>query len=187
MLAPFAGKSLYKNQGQRVVEGQRLMQATSDIFLGWVRITGMDGIEHDYYVRQLWDAKGSVDPAVMLPEGFEVYARMCGWTLARAHARSGDRVAIGAYLGKKDTFDQAIADFSEAYADQNERDHAGAGRGGQEREDHGGAGGVAARSRRWSVDGPGRWRPVGSTASLRPLGCDTVGGIADRPAARSSR
>ena len=123
VLAPFAGKSLYKNQGQRVVEGQRLMQATSDIFLGWVRTTGLDGNMHDFYVRQLWDAKGSVDPAIMLPQGFEVYARMCGWTLARAHARSGDRVAIAAYLGKKDTFDQAIADFSEAYADQNERDH----------------------------------------------------------------
>ena len=123
VLAPFAGKSLYKNQGQRVVEGQRLMQATSDIFLGWVRAIGVDGNMHDFYVRQLWDAKGSADPAIMLPQGFEVYARMCGWTLARAHARSGDRVAIAAYLGKKDTFDQAIADFSEAYADQNERDH----------------------------------------------------------------
>ncbi len=123
VLAPFAGKSLHSNQGQRVVEGQRLMQATSDIFLGWVRQMGMDGKQHDYYVRQLWDAKGSADPAVMLPKGFEVYARVCGWTLARAHARSGDRIAIGAYLGKKDSFDQAAADFSEAYADQNEADY----------------------------------------------------------------
>lgn len=123
VLAPFAGKSLYKNQGQRVVEGQRLMQATSDIFLGWMRSVGVDGEQRDYYLRQLWDAKGSADPAVMLPRGFEIYGYVCGWTLARAHARSGDRIAIGAYLGKKDTFDQALADFAEAYADQNERDH----------------------------------------------------------------
>ena len=123
VLAPFVGRSLIKNQGQRVVEGQRMMQATSDIFLGWIRFAGVDGIEHDHYIRQLWDAKGSVDPAVMLPKGFEVYARICGWTLARAHARSGDRVAIASYLGKTDVFDNAIADFSAAYADQNERDH----------------------------------------------------------------
>jgi len=123
VLAPFVGRSLIKNQGQRVVEGQRMMQATSDIFLGWIRYAGVDGIEHDHYIRQLWDAKGSVDPAVMLPKGFEVYARICGWTLARAHARSGDRVAIASYLGKTDVFDNAIADFSAAYADQNERDH----------------------------------------------------------------
>jgi uncharacterized protein (DUF2252 family) len=123
VLAPFVGRSLIKNQGQRVVEGQRMMQATSDIFLGWIRFAGVDGIEHDHYVRQLWDAKGSVDPAVMLPKGFEVYARICGWTLARAHARSGDRIAIASYLGKTDVFDNAIAEFSAAYADQNERDH----------------------------------------------------------------
>ena len=123
VLAPFAGKSLFKNQGQRVVEGQRLMQAASDIFLGWMRTKGLDGLEHDYFIRQLWDAKGSVDPAIMLPRGFNVYARVCGWTLARAHARSGDRIAIGSYLGKRDVFDNAIADFSAAYADQNERDH----------------------------------------------------------------
>jgi uncharacterized protein (DUF2252 family) len=124
VLAPFAGRSQFKNQGQRVVEGQRLMQATSDILLGWVRVPGLDGVDREYYVRQLWDAKGSVDTATMLPEGYDVYAQMCGWTLARAHARSGDRIAIAAYLGKRDTFDQAIADFSEAYADQNERDYA---------------------------------------------------------------
>ncbi len=123
VLAPFVGRSLIKNQGQRVVEGQRMMQATSDIFLGWIRFPGMDGVEHDHYLRQLWDAKGSVDPAVMLPKGFEVYAHMCGWTLARAHARSGDRIAIASYMGKSDVFDNAIADFSVAYADQNERDH----------------------------------------------------------------
>jgi uncharacterized protein (DUF2252 family) len=123
VLAPFVGRSLVKNQGQRVVEGQRLMQATSDIFLGWIRFRGVDGVEHDHYVRQLWDAKGSVDPATMLPKGYEAYARICGWTLARAHARSGDRVAIASYLGKSDAFDNALADFSVAYADQNERDH----------------------------------------------------------------
>ena len=123
VLAPFVGRSLHKNQGQRVVEGQRLMQATSDIFLGWVRSVGVDDRLHDYYVRQLWDAKGSADLEIMLPPGMQAYGQMCGWTLARAHARSGDRIAIGAYMGKKDTLDQAIADFSEAYADQNERDH----------------------------------------------------------------
>ena len=123
VLAPFVGRSLVKNQGQRVVEGQRMMQATSDIFLGWIRFAGVDGVEHDHYIRQLWDAKGSVDPAVMLPKGYEVYARICGWTLARAHARSGDRIAIASYMGKSDVFDNAIADFSAAYADQNERDH----------------------------------------------------------------
>ena len=123
VLAPFAGKSLFKNQGQRVVEGQRLMQATSDIFLGWIRFVGIDLGQRDFYVRQLWDAKLSLDTSVMLPQGFKIYAQACAWTLARAHARSGDAIAIGAYLGKKDTFDQAIADFSEAYADQNERDY----------------------------------------------------------------
>ena len=123
VLAPFAGKSLFKNQGQRVVEGQRLMQATSDIFLGWIRSVGIDLKERDFYLRQLWDAKASVDTAVMLPQGFKVYAQACAWTLARGHARSGDRIAIAAYLGKKDTFDHAIADFAEAYADQNERDY----------------------------------------------------------------
>ncbi len=123
VLGPFVGRSLYKNQGQRVVEGQRLMQATSDIFLGWERSVGVDGRTHDYYVRQLWDAKGSADLETMLPKGMRAYGGICGWTLARAHARSGDRIAIGSYMGKKDAFDQAIADFSEAYADQNERDH----------------------------------------------------------------
>ena len=106
-----------------MVEGQRLMQATSDIFLGWIRSVGIDLKERDFYLRQLWDAKASIDTAVMLPQGFKVYAQACGWTLARGHARSGDRIAIAAYLGKKDTFDQAIADFAEAYADQNERDY----------------------------------------------------------------
>jgi uncharacterized protein (DUF2252 family) len=123
VLAPFVGNTLFKNQGQRVVEGQRLMQAASDIFLGWERTLGVDGVNHDYYIRQLWDSKGSADIATMLPRGLEAYGQICGWTLARAHARSGDRVAIGSYLGKKDVFDQAIAAFAEAYADQNEVDH----------------------------------------------------------------
>jgi uncharacterized protein (DUF2252 family) len=123
VLSPFVGRSPFKNQGQRVVEGQRLMQAASDIFLGWERTLGVDGVNHDYYIRQLWDSKGSADIATMLPRGLEAYGQICGWTLARAHARSGDRVAIGSYLGKKDVFDQAIAAFAEAYADQNEVDH----------------------------------------------------------------
>ena len=110
--------------GQRVVHGQRLMQAASDIFLGYQRVNGVDGVERDYYIRQLRDWKMSLPPEAMVPTGMTVYGRMCGWTLARAHARSGDRVAIAAYLGRKDTFDNAVADFSESYADQNERDHA---------------------------------------------------------------
>ena len=123
VLAPFVGKSLYKNQGQRVVEGQRFTQATSDIFLGWLRTLGADGLEHDYYIRQLWDAKGSADVTTMLPRGCDIYARMCGWTLARAHAHSGDRIAIASYMGKRVVFDNAIADFSAVYADQSERDY----------------------------------------------------------------
>jgi hypothetical protein len=105
------------------VEGQRLMQAASDILLGWYRLTAFDGRDRDYYVRQLWDGKGSIDVETMRPSMLLAYARMCGWTLARAHARSGDRVAIAAYLGRKDIFDLAIADFASAYADQNERDY----------------------------------------------------------------
>ena len=107
-----------------MVEGQRLMQAASDIFLGWCPAVGIDGRQRDFYVRQLWDWKRSAEVERMTPRGLEVYARMCGWTLARAHARSGDRIAIAAYLGGSDAFDQAIADFSEDYADQSERDHA---------------------------------------------------------------
>ena len=124
VLEPYAGASRYENHGQRVVEGQRLMQAASDIFLGWCPAVGIDGRQRDFYVRQLWDWKRSAEVERMTPRGLEVYARMCGWTLARAHARSGDRVAIAAYLGGGDGFDQAIAAFSEDYADQSERDHA---------------------------------------------------------------
>ena len=123
VLEPFAGRSEYGNMGRRVVEGQRLMQAASDIFLGWMRVTGIDGEERDYYVRQLWDWKGSADPEQILPSSFDIYARLCGEVLACAHARSGDRIAIASYLGRGDTFDTAIADFSARYADQNERDY----------------------------------------------------------------
>jgi len=124
VLAPYAGASRFANQGRRVVEGQRLMQAASDIFLGWVHTTGLDGRERDFYVRQLWDWKVSADVAAMEPETLAVYGRLCGATLARAHARCGDAVAIAAYLGAGDALDRALADFAEAYADQNERDHA---------------------------------------------------------------
>jgi uncharacterized protein (DUF2252 family) len=123
VLERFVGKSAYSNHGQRVVAGQRLMQATSDIFLGWDRVTGVDGILRDYYFRQFRDWKGSVDIETLRPQGLAIYARLCGWTLARAHARSGDRIAITSYLGRSDVFDRAIAEFSVAYADQNERDY----------------------------------------------------------------
>jgi uncharacterized protein (DUF2252 family) len=124
VLEEHIGRSGYPNAGQRVVAGQRLMQAASDIFLGWHRVEGIDGRQRDFYVRQLRDWKGSADVETMMPAGMSAYAWLCGWTLARAHARSGDRVAIAAYLGKSDAFDRAIADFAEVYADQNERDHA---------------------------------------------------------------
>jgi uncharacterized protein (DUF2252 family) len=124
VLEPFVGKSRYANAGQRVVEGQRFMQAASDIFLGWQRTAGMDGVERDFYIRQLRDWKGSWAPETMVPQTMTIYGRMCCRTLARAHARSGDRIAIASYLGKSDAFDRAIAAFSELYADQNERDHA---------------------------------------------------------------
>jgi uncharacterized protein (DUF2252 family) len=124
VLSRFVGTSKYANQGQRVVAGQRLMQAASDIFLGWQRIeAGLDGKPRDFYVRQLRDWKFSIEIAGLRPEGLQLYAALCGWTLARAHARSGDRIAIAAYLGSSDVFDKAIAKFATAYADQNERDH----------------------------------------------------------------
>ena len=123
VLEPYAGKSRYKNHGARVVQGQWLMQAASDILLGWLPTVGIDGQSRDFYVRQLWDWKRSADVDGLAPEGMAVYGRMCGWTLARAHARSGDSVAIGAYLGSGDGFDRAIAEFSEQYADQAEKDY----------------------------------------------------------------
>ena len=124
VLAEFVGASKYTNMGQRVVAGQRLMQASSDIFLGWQRIeAGLDGQQRDFYVRQLRDWKYSIVVEALLPRGMRVYGEICGWSLARAHARSGDRIAIAAYLGSSDVFDQAITRFAAAYADQNERDH----------------------------------------------------------------
>jgi uncharacterized protein (DUF2252 family) len=124
VLSGYTRASGFKNQGQRVVAGQQLMQASSDIFLGWQRAEGPDGVERDFYIRQLRDGKGSVVVETMVPDGMAFYAAICGQTLARAHARSGDRVAIAAYLGSSDRFDQAIADFAEIYADQNAIDHA---------------------------------------------------------------
>ena len=121
----FLAPSEYQNHGERVVRGQRLMQAASDLFLGWQRVTAVDGVPRDFYLRQLHDWKGSIDVDVMVPSGAKLYAAVCGETLARAHARSGDRVAIAAYLGASDHFDVAIAQFASAYADQNDRDYAG--------------------------------------------------------------
>jgi uncharacterized protein (DUF2252 family) len=124
VLEAHLGKSKLRHHGQRVVEGQRLMQAASDIFLGWVRTEGgLDGKARDFYVRQLWDWKVSLDLDAVLPRGLVIYAQTCGWTLARAHARSGDRIAMGAYLGKGKAFDRAVAEFATAYADVNECDY----------------------------------------------------------------
>ncbi len=122
VLEEFVGESHYTNQGERVVAGQHLMQASSDIFLGWEAVEGIDGVPRDFYIRQLRDWKGSADTEQMTPQSMAIYGRLCGWTLARAHARSGDRIAIAAYLGSGKSFDNAIASFSESYADQNQRD-----------------------------------------------------------------
>ena len=123
VLEPFLGKSAFAKHGQRVVEGQRLTQAASDIMLGWIRVPTGDGEALDFYMRQLWDGKGSAVVEVMNPTGMKVYAELCGWTLAKAHARSGDAIAIGSYLGGGDSFDRALAEFAEAYADQNAQDY----------------------------------------------------------------
>jgi uncharacterized protein (DUF2252 family) len=123
VLEPYAGRSAYPHHGQRVVMGQRLMQAAGDIFLGWQRIRGLDGVTRDYYVRQFHDWKGGADVERLLAPGAKVYAQICGATLARAHARWGDRIGIASYLGGAGTFDRAIAEFATAYADQNERDY----------------------------------------------------------------
>jgi uncharacterized protein (DUF2252 family) len=123
VLAPYAGDTPYKSEGRRVVEGQRLMQAASDPMLGWYTLMAWDGREHEYYVRQLWDGKASIDVARLTPKGLRSYGEMCGWTLARAHARSGDRITLAAYLGEDDTVDRAIATFATAYAETNEADH----------------------------------------------------------------
>lgn len=124
VLEQFLGLSEFNNHGERVVRGQRVMQASSDIFLGWQSVTGLDGQQRDFYLRQLQDGKGGIDPHTMSPQGAALYARACGETLARAHARSGDRVEIAGYLGRGTTFDDAIAAFAHSYADQNESDFA---------------------------------------------------------------
>ncbi|HEY8304401.1 MAG TPA: DUF2252 domain-containing protein [Solirubrobacteraceae bacterium] len=123
VLEPYAGASQYANHGQRVVEGQRLMQAAGDILLGWLPAVGVDEVTRDFYVRQLWDGKLSIEIETMTHPMLRSYGALCGWTLARAHARTGDRIAIASYLGAGGVFDQAIVDFSETYADQNERDY----------------------------------------------------------------
>ena len=124
VLEEFLGPSEFSNHGERVVVGQRLMQATSDIFLGWLHIdSGLDGKPRDFYGRQLKDWKGSAEIEQMVPKAMATYGKLCGWTLARAHARSGDRIAIAAYLGNGDSFDRAIVEFSKAYAEQNDRDY----------------------------------------------------------------
>jgi uncharacterized protein (DUF2252 family) len=122
VLEPYVAKSAYANHGKRVVEGQRFMQSASDILLGWARIAHPDGTTRDFYVRQLWDGKFSPQIDLMEPKVLRAYAEMCGATLARAHARSGDSIAIASYMGAGDIFDRAIADFADAYADQNQRD-----------------------------------------------------------------
>ena len=129
VLAGYCGRGQRTKQGERVVAGQHLMQAQTDIFLGWTRAPGQDKIDRDFYVRQLRDWKWSAPIEQMIPTGMTVYARLCGWTLARAHARSGDRIALASYLGGSDKFGQAIAGFAETYADQNERDYAALQRG----------------------------------------------------------
>jgi uncharacterized protein (DUF2252 family) len=123
VLEPYAGASQYSNHGRRVVEGQRLMQAAGDILLGWLPAVGIDEVKRDFYVRQLWDGKLSVEIDTMNHAMLRAYGALCAWTLARGHARTGDRIAIASYLGAGGVFDQAIVDFSEAYADQNERDY----------------------------------------------------------------
>ncbi len=120
---PFLRPSEYPNMGERVVQGQRLVQSASDIFLGWDTVTGDDGIDRDYYFRQMWDWKLSPEIETMVPEGMAVYVQMCGFVLALGHARSGDAIAIDAYLGTGPKFDEAMCAFASAYADQNERDH----------------------------------------------------------------
>jgi uncharacterized protein (DUF2252 family) len=117
------GASPYANHGERVVEGQRLMQAASDILLGWQRTPVLDGTPRHYYVRQLWDDKATADIEALSVHGLAIYASLCGWTLARAHARSGDAIAIDAYLGQSDAFERALVAFAETYAEQSARDH----------------------------------------------------------------
>ena len=122
VLERFLGPSEFDDHAERVVRGQRLMQASSDIFLGWQSVIGLDGQHRDFYIRQLQDGKGGIDPETMTVRGATLYARICGETLARAHSRSGDRVQIAGYLGRSETFEEAIADFAVAYAEQNDSD-----------------------------------------------------------------
>jgi len=124
VLEPYAGRSTYRRKGQRVVEGQRMIQSASDPLLGWYRLRALDGRMHDFYVRQLWDGKSSIEVGHLDAEGLVTYVGACGWTLARAHARTGHRISIATYLGDDDTFDEALADFAITYADLNEADHA---------------------------------------------------------------
>jgi hypothetical protein len=124
VLERYVGAGPFENMGQRVVVGQRMMQAAGDIFLGWVRVSGFDGRTRDFYVRQLRDWKGSADVDAMTPKGMRAYGEVCGWTLARAHARTGDPVSLAGYLGSGSSFDTAVREFASGYADQNERDHA---------------------------------------------------------------
>ena len=123
VLEAYLGPGEHDNHGERVVTGQRMMQTVGDIFLGWQRSAGIDGQERDFYVRQLRDWKGSVEVEEMQPQGLRLYARLCGWTLARAHARTGDRIAIASYLGTSSAFDRAMVRFADAYADLNKSDH----------------------------------------------------------------
>ena len=123
VLERFVGPGAYQHQGQRVVAGQHLMQAATDIFLGWQRVTDPNGRTRDYYIRQFQDWKGSVQIEGLRATGATLYGRLCASALARAHARWGDRVAIASYLGSGDAFDRAIAEFAARYADQNERDY----------------------------------------------------------------
>lgn len=123
VLERFCGKSQYRQHGHRVIAGQQSMQTVSDMFLGWCRLPDISGVHKDYYVRQLWDGKGSIDLSLLDPTQLTKLAQACGWTLAHAHARTGNRFAIASYLGEDDTFDKAIAKFATAYADQNEKDY----------------------------------------------------------------
>jgi len=123
VLAPYAGATTYESEGRRVVEGQRLMETAPDHLLGWYRLRAWDGQVRDFYVRQLWDGKASIDITKLSAKGLRAYGETCGWTLARAHARSGDRVAMAAYLGDDDLFEQPVTAFAARYADTNERDH----------------------------------------------------------------
>ena len=124
VLAPYVDDPGHVQHGERVVDGQRMMQAASDPLLGWYRLTAFDGHEHDFYVRQMWDGKASIDVSGLSPRGLAMYAETCAWVLAKAHARSGPRMTVAAYLGKSDGFDEAMADFASAYAEVNASDHA---------------------------------------------------------------